>query len=184
MHFDKPGKENTEATLTAAYERAKELSIKEIALATTTGETAEKALSICKGMTIVAVSYHAGFKEPFQLTLTDDVRAELELQGVKVVCATHALSGIERGLAKQLPGVYPALLVAQTLKLFGQGVKVAVEIAVMAADAGALTGNPIVAIGGSGKGADAALVLTPSNMNNFLEMQIHEVLCKPNLYAG
>ncbi len=183
MYFESPGKENTEATLKAAYERAQELSIKELVLATTTGDSAEKALSICKGMDIVAVSYHAGFKEPFQLTLTEDVRAELELQNVKVVCATHALSGIERGLAKKMPGVYPALLVAQTLKLFGQGVKVAVEVAIMAADAGKLSGKPIVAVGGSSKGCDAALVLTPANMNNFLEMKIHEVICKPSLYT-
>lgn len=64
-------------------------------------------------------------------------------------------------------GVYPLLLIADTLKLFGQGTKVAVEVAVMAADAGALSGQDIVAIGGSGRGADTALVLKPAHPNNF-----------------
>ncbi len=183
MHFDQIGKVNTDACLKAAYEKAQELGIDELVLATTTGETARRALELCPGMKIVAVSYHAGFKEPFKLTLTDDVRRELEDRGVRVVCATHALSGVERGLVKKHPGVYPVLLVADTLKLFGQGTKVAVEVSIMAADAGALSGRRIVAVGGSGKGCDAALVLTPANMNDFFSLKIHEVICKPGLYA-
>jgi hypothetical protein len=71
---------------------------------------------------------------------------------------------------------------ADTLRLFGQGIKVAVEVAVMAADAGALTGNDIISIGGSGRGADAALVLKPAHQNNFFDMRIREVVCKPRSF--
>jgi hypothetical protein len=71
---------------------------------------------------------------------------------------------------------------ADTLRLFGQGIKVAVEVAVMAADAGALTGNDIISIGGSGRGADAALVLKPAHQNNFFDMRIREVICKPRSF--
>jgi uncharacterized protein len=67
------------------------------------------------------------------------------------------------------------LLIADTLKLLGQGTKVAVEVAVMAADAGVLSGQDIVSIGGSGRGADTALVLKPAHQNNFFEMRIREV---------
>jgi hypothetical protein len=76
-------------------------------------------------------------------------------------------------------GVYPQLLIADSLRLFGQGTKVAVEIAVMAADAGALSGKDIVSIGGSGRGADTALVLKPAHQNSFFELRIREVICKP-----
>jgi len=67
------------------------------------------------------------------------------------------------------------LLIADTLKLLGQGTKVAVEVAVMAADAGVLSGQDIVSIGGSGRGADTALVLKPAHQNNFFKMRIREV---------
>ncbi len=182
MYFDAIGEVNTQKTLELAAERARELGIKELVLATTSGRTAREALKICPDLSITAVSYHAGFKEPFKLTLSDEERKSLEEQGVKVVCATHALSGVERGLSQKHAGLYPVLLVADTLKLFGQGLKVAVEVSIMAADSGALSGNRVVAVGGSGKGCDAALVLTPANQNRFFDLKIHEVICKPNLY--
>ena len=79
-------------------------------------------------------------------------------------------------------GIYPVLLIADTLRLFGQGTKVAVEVAIMAADAGALSGNDIVSIGGSGSGADAALILKPAHQNNFFDMRIREIVCKPRSF--
>jgi hypothetical protein len=59
---------------------------------------------------------------------------------------------------------------------------VAVEVAIMAADAGALSGSDIVSIGGSGSGADAALILKPAHQNNFFDMRIREVICKPRSF--
>lgn len=181
MLFKNHGKENTEQTLQEAYRIALELGIDEIVLASTSGDTAFKALEICKDMKIIAVSYHAGFREPFKLSITEENRKKLEDKGVKVICTAHALSGTERGLAKKIPGIYPLELVSQTLKLFGQGTKVAVEVSLMAADSGVISGKPLVAVGGSGKGADTALVLTPANQNNFFNMSIHEIICKPIL---
>lgn len=182
MYFDKPGKENTRQTLELACARARELGITELVLASTGGETALLALEICNAMQITSVSYHAGFHQPFKLSISDEARLDLESKGVRVICATHALSGVERGLAKKIPGSYPLEIVARTLKLFGQGVKVAVEVSIMAADAGALSGEKIIAVGGSSKGADTALVLSPASQSNFLEMKIHEIICKPNLF--
>ena len=135
--------------------------IDELVLATSTGSTAYKALEICKDFKITAVTYHCGFREPFQMVMSDDVRHDLEREGVRVVAATHALSGVERSIAKKYSGSYPVLLIADTLRLFGQGVKVAVEVSIMAADAGALSGNDIVSVGGTAKGADSAVILKP-----------------------
>jgi len=179
MYFDKPGKDNTDQTLKLAAQRAKELSIDEIVVASTSGSTAHKASEIFNGCHITAVTYHSGFKEPFKNEMSADVRADLQNKGITVLAASHALSGVERALAKKHSGVYPVLIIADTLRLFGQGTKAAVEVAVMAADAGALTGGDIIAIGGSGRGADAALVLKPAHQNNFFEMRIREIICKP-----
>ena len=182
MYFEKPGKKNTDQTLTLAAQKAKELSINEVVMASTTGFTAYKAIDIFAGCRLTAVTYHSGFKEPFKNSMSDDVKADLQNKGVTVIAAGHALSGLERSIAKKHSGVYPVLIMADTLRLFGQGIKVAVEVSVMAADAGALTGNDIIAIGGSGHGADAALVLKPAHQNNFFDMRIREVICKPRSF--
>jgi hypothetical protein len=106
----------------------------------------------------------------------------LEGKVSKIVAASHALSGIERSVAQKHSGIYPVLLIADTLRLLGQGTKVAVEIAVMAADAGALTGNDIISVGGTGRGADTALVLKPAHQNNFFDLRIREIICKPRTF--
>lgn len=182
MYFDKPGKDNTDQTLKLAAKRAKELSINEVVVASSSGFTAGKAIEIFDGCRLTAVTYHSGFKEPFKNVMSADVKADLQNKGITVISAGHALSGIERSIAKKHSGVYPVLMIADTLRLLGQGTKVAVEVAVMAADAGALTGKDIISIGGSGHGADSALVLKPAHQNNFFDMRIREVICKPRAF--
>jgi uncharacterized protein len=182
MYFDKPGKENTESTLQLAYQRGQEIGINEIVVASTSGTTAYKALEICKGFKITVVTYHCGFREPFKMEMNQDDRVNLEKKGVKVVAATHALSGLERSIAKKNNGIYPVLIIADTLRLFGQGVKVAVEISIMAADAGALSGKDIIAVGGTAKGADCALVIKPTCQSDFFDMRIREIICKPRMF--
>jgi hypothetical protein len=182
MYFDRPGKDNTEQTLKLAAQRAKELEINEVVVASITGHTAYKAIEIFAGPRITVVTYHSGFKEPFKSEMPQDVKKDLHNKGVTVIAAGHALSGIERSLAKKHSGVYPVLIMADTLRLLGQGTKVAVEVSVMAADAGALSGNDIIAIGGSGHGADTALVLKPAHQNNFFDLRIREIICKPRSF--
>jgi hypothetical protein len=182
VYFDKPGKINTEQTLNLAFERGAELGIQEVVLASSSGDTAYKALEISKDFRIIVVTYHCGFEEPFKNVMPDYVKNDLMHKGVHVVAATHALSGVERSVAKKFSGMYPVLLIAETLRLFGQGVKVAVEISVMAADAGYLTGNNIIAIGGTAKGADTAIVLKPANQSDLFSMRIREIICKPRMF--
>jgi len=179
MYFEQPGKVNTREALTAGFERARELGIDEVVLASTSGETAFIALEIFENFRITAVTYHHGYLDPFKPIMPYRTRKQLEEKGVRVLSATHALSGIERSVAKKHSGVYPALLIADTLKLFGQGTKVAVEVSIMAADAGTLTGDDIIAIGGSSKGADTALVVKPANQSTLFDLRIREIVCKP-----
>lgn len=182
MYFDQTGKVNTEETLKLAFHRGKELGLNEVVVASSKGDTAYQVMKIFKDFKIVAVTYHCGFKEPFENVMPDDVRKDLETKNVTVISATHALSGVERAIGKKYTGSYPVLLIADTLRLFGQGTKVAVEISIMAADAGALSGNDIISIGGTGKGADAALVIKPANQSDFFDMRIREIICKPRKF--
>ncbi|MBW1650718.1 MAG: hypothetical protein JRJ44_08615 [Deltaproteobacteria bacterium] len=180
MYFERSGKDNTEKTILAAKKRAEQLNIKEVVIASTTGESAYKALEIFNDISLTVVTYHCGFKKPFETVMKEEVKKDLIKKGACVVSATHALSGVERSISKKFSGAYPALIIADTLRLFGQGTKVAVEIAIMAADAGTLSGKDIVSIGGTGRGADAALVLKPASQSDFFDIKIREIICKPS----
>jgi hypothetical protein len=105
VYFDRPGKTNTSRTLKAAAERGRALGLDEIVLATTSGETARKALELCEGFKLTAVTYHCGFKAPFESVLPEDVRRELTGRGVQVVTATHMPC---RGSSADFPRSMPA----------------------------------------------------------------------------
>lgn len=179
MYFDRPGKVNTQAVLKAARERGEAAGISELVLPTRSGDTAYAALKACPAFRLVAVTYHWGWEAPFQPVMAPEVAADLRGRGVHLVTGSHALSGIERAVARKHSGVYPMLLIADTLRLMGQGTKVAVEATVMAADAGALSGADVIALGGSSRGVDTALVVKPAHGADFFALKIREVVCKP-----
>ena len=182
MYFEKPGRENTEQTLKLAYERGRELGLNEVVVASSKGETAYQALQIFNDFKITVVAYHCGFREPFNKVMADDVHTDLQEKVSHIISGSHALSGIERSVAQKHSGIYPVLLIADTFRLLGQGTKVAVEIAVMAADAGALCGDDIISVGGTGRGADTALVVKPAHQNNFFDLRVREIICKPRSF--
>jgi hypothetical protein len=63
----------------------------------------------------------------------------------------------------------------------GEGTKVCVEITLMAADAGSIpVDKDIVAIAGTGSGADTALKIQPANAARFFDLKIKEVIAKPH----
>ena len=172
------GKENTTQAIALAVKRAKELGIKHIVVASNSGWTAEKLIS--QGFEIVCVTHHVGFQGPGVDEMPPEIRKKLQEQGVKVLTTTHLFAGLDRAVRNKFGGVYPAEIMAQTLRMFGQGVKVGVEIAGMALDAGLIPyGQDVVAIGGTGEGADAAIVVRPAHSNHFFDTIVKEVICKP-----
>lgn len=181
--FQKPGVDNTRETLNIAIERAKRDGLN-IVSATTGGfagaalvEQAQKATFHGR---LIIVTHAYGSMEPGKNALPEATRQQWIAKGVKLVTAAHALSGVERGLSGTFQGIYPAELIAHSLRMLGQGVKVVVEIGCMALDAGAIQyGKSIVCLGGTGSGLDTAVVMTPANANKILETRVHEILCKP-----
>lgn len=172
--------DQTSVTMNKALAYARENAIQYIVVASVSGKTAETLLPYRNNFKVVCVSHVTGFSENGVQEMRPEIRSHLEEGGIPVVTTTHALSGTERGLSTCFGGVYPVEIIAHTLRMFGQGVKVAVEIAVMALDAGAIPfGEKVIAIGGSGKGADSAVLLTPAHAQRILETRIHEVICKP-----
>lgn len=182
VYFEEPGPENTEETLKLAKERAEELGIKNIVVASTTGETGIKASEVFKGYNVVVVTHVTGFRKPnFQEFLPEN-RSILERNGAKILTAAHAFGTLGKAIHKKYGTIQVDGIVANVLRLFGQGVKVACEIACMAADAGLIrTDEEAIAIGGSSSGADTAIVLQPSNTHVFFDLRIKEITCKPRL---
>ena len=178
VYFDSPGKINTDSTLKAALQRAQELNIKQIVVATNHGYTAKRASELFEKMDVdlIAVSICASFDEN-GWSMTTEERTELEKHGVKVVTSMHALGD---DVSEAFIDSAPNRIVRETLYLFCQGLKVAVEVAVMAADAGVLdVSGEVIAIGGTEEGADTAIVLKPAYARKFKELKIREIIAKP-----
>jgi len=178
LYFDKPGKANTEPTLEAVRRRAEELGIRQVVVATTHGYTALRAAEMLRGLDveIIAVSICAAFEDQ-GWTMSPEERAKLEAAGVKVLTSLHSLGDDINEAFGQMP---PNRIVRETLYRFCQGMKVVVEVAVMAADAGLLDmGRECIAVAGSSEGADTAVVLTPAYARKFSDLRIREILAKP-----
>jgi hypothetical protein len=180
-YFPKPGKHNTKETLILALNRARELKIKDIVVASSYGRTARMLAEMdVKGLNVVCVTHHAGFDKPGELQLTEKARKFLEQRGIKVYRATHYFSGVGRAVRLKFGGLYPGEIVANTYRTFGEGMKVAVEIAIMTMDAGLISyGKEIIAIGGTSSGADTAIIIKPAYGKNFFDTQILEIIGKP-----
>jgi hypothetical protein len=180
-YFPKPGPANTGAVLEAVARRAKELSIDRVIVATCSGRTAfEARKSFDPSLKIIAVTHVTGFDEPNVQELSKEDRRALQAQGMEVLTCAHAFGGVGRGVRNKVGAYQVDEIMAYTLRIFGQGTKVAVEIALMAADAGLVrTGEDVISIGGSGKGADTALVLRPATSSHLFDLRVREVICKP-----
>ena len=184
MYFDSPGPGDTGETIKIAVREAIERQVTHIVAASNTGATvfslAEEAQKQGYKGKLICVTHVYGFKENGENEMADEDREKLERQGIKVHTAAHVLSGAERSLSRKFQGVYPVEMIAHTLRMFGQGTKVCVEIAVMALDAGLVPqGKPVIALGGTARGADTAIILTPDYSSVLLDTKIHEILCKP-----
>lgn len=172
--------DKVEKVLMQAKKRAEELGIKTVLVASTTGKTGVKVAEFFKGFKVVVVTHSAGFSEPDTQELTADNREKILKAGGQILTTTHAFGGLGRSVRRKLGTYQTDEVVAHTLRIFGQGTKVAVEIALMAADSGLISVNEsVISIGGRGSGADTALLLKPANVQDFFHIKVYEIICKP-----
>lgn len=182
VYFETSGKQNTDKTLEIVKERLQKGDVRKIVLASVTGYTAEKALTVFKdmGVNIIVVGLRRlgpGF--PLEL------KQKLEQAGHKVLFAEDIVINFPED-------------VKETLWRFCEGMKVCVEVVLMATDAGLLQpGEEVIAIAGTGPlgyekggGVDTAIVMEAINSGQFLQLEtiygmkekrrkIREILCKP-----
>jgi hypothetical protein len=190
VYFKNPGGENTDEVLRIAKQRAEELGIKTVVVASTTGATAVKAVEVFNGMRVIVITRSIGFIEPNVDDFIEDNRKIVQSKGGLLLTTAHAFGGLNRAMRQGSIAEASATyvigdVVAATLRVFGFGMKVVCEIAVMAADAGLVrTDEDVISIGGTGRfgrGADTAVVLQPANAHLFFELKVKEILCKPRL---
>ncbi|MEN6592119.1 MAG: pyruvate kinase alpha/beta domain-containing protein [Methanobacterium sp.] len=179
-YFENPGEENTDKVIELVKERKEELGIDYIVIASATGRSAVKLGEKINDAHIVNVTHHAGFRGGDGLEIIPENGKKLEDLGIPTYTSSHALSGVGRGISNKFKGVTPVEVVAETLRMFSQGIKVCVEISIMAADGGLLpTDSEIIAIGGTGTGVDTAVVLKAAHQGNFFDLRIHEIIAMP-----
>lgn len=181
-YFEKPGAINTEACLEIVIEHIHTYRYKHLVVATTTGQTGRLFAENLKdkNTNLVVVTHSFGFKEPNSIEITEEARAAILSSGAKIYTGTMITHSLETALAKKFSGVYPTLLVAQSLRRFGEGAKVCCEMIMMAADAGLIPeGEEIITVAGTGHGADTVTVIRSAASKRFLELKVLEILAKP-----
>ena len=182
IYFAEPGKQNTRRALEIAAEHAERLGLKNILVASTKGETGLMALELLSSLNLIVVTHSTGFVKPDYQQLSPEIRDKLEKAGATVLTCQHAFGGVGRAVRKKLDTYQLDEIIAYTLRMFGQGTKVALEIALMAADAGLIpTSQPCIAIGGTSQGADTVILLKPAHAQDFFDLRIMEFLAKPHL---
>lgn len=186
VYFESGGRHNTDDALRLSRERAVERGIKNIVLASITGFSAERALDIFKdvGVKLTVVSLRGPSGSPFS-GFPETTRLRLLKEGHNFCYATdikyYFPEDVQRALCR-----------------FCEGLKVCVEVTLVATDAGFLKpGEEIIALGGTGRlgyerggGLDTAVVMESIGSKDFLNLEtifgkkeerrkIKEIICKP-----
>ncbi|MEW6442000.1 MAG: pyruvate kinase alpha/beta domain-containing protein [bacterium] len=175
VYFEQVRPENTEVTFGLVKERLKPLGIRKLVVASTTGATAQKALEFFKGtdVKLIVMPHQFDFRRdtnPFPPELVSTLKAS----GHEVHFGTMLFH------TDDFYGTNHASVMANLLRCFSQGTKVCFEMVLMATDAGLLTkGETVIAMAGTGRGSDTALVMQASSSQNLKKLRVHEILCKP-----
>jgi len=181
--FDSPGKENTKETLELAKYNADLLNIKKIVIASTRGDTITQAISIFDPSIykMIVVTHNYGLREGSEQEFPEKLRSELEQQGIKVITGVLAFSGVGSSLLRKYQQYDSTTMFAQLIRtIICQGIKVVMEIILMACDAGAVeVGEDVIAVGGTGRGADTCCLIKSASTRLFEKLRVKAILAKP-----
>jgi uncharacterized protein len=174
VYLETTGQENTTAVFDVVDRALSALDIHKVVLASTRGDTARYAMDRVKGQDVrlIVVPHQYGFGQGQRFPQELVERAQQE--GHAVYFGTMLFH------QEKIFGQGPALWVANFLRAFCQGVKVCVEILLMAGNAGLVAeGEQVIVVAGTGRGADTALVMTGATSGNLKAMHVSRILCKP-----
>ncbi|MFP4051884.1 MAG: hypothetical protein ACLFVB_09115 [Thermoplasmata archaeon] len=170
---------DTEEVLKIAKEYCDKNEFQNIVVATTRGETGKEAGKIFAEKNVVAVTHSTGFRDEGEQELKEENKKKMEEQGVDIFTGPMPFHSWNDYYRKQKGSIMPTTIIADTLRLLGQGTKVCVEIVSMATDAGFVPPEPVLAVAGTGYGTDTVLLIEGRNSRKFFEMKVKEVIAKP-----
>ena len=162
-YFPEFGEQNTPAVVDCVRRRLDDGDVSTLLVATSTGKTAllfAEALGKRKGLRMLAVGNPPGSAyEP----ISAENRQKLAALGVQIVdYAPYGCAALQGDAHKNMYGALDLLVVVADVwrMMGGQGLKVAMEIGLMATNVGALqAGERVIAVGGTASGADTAIVM-------------------------
>lgn len=181
--FKEKGSVNTRACFEAVADRMSDLGLQYLIVASTSGETGAKAVNFFKkhDVKIVVVSHQYGFKKDGEIEFQDRYRKRIEnSDNASLVITPDLLTRVPKITRGKYGGYNPLDLVADTLRIFSQGMKVCIECTIQAADAGKIPVNEeIVAVAGTSSGADTGIVLQGQHSHKLFQMDVKEIICMP-----
>ena len=175
VYFEDVRKNHTAETFSLVKERLKDSGIKKLVLASTTGTTALAAMEYFgdTDIQLVIVPHQYDFFKKENTFPKETVQA-LKEHGHEVHFGTMLFH------TEKLYGSNTPTVIASFLRCFGEGVKVCYEIVLMATDGGCVdTGETVIAIAGTGRNADTAMVMQAASTRNLSGLKVNEILCKP-----
>jgi hypothetical protein len=178
IYYEEGSSDLTEVTLKASLGTAKELDIKTILVASTSGETGVKAAEMYKdsGVQLIVVGHQVGFPVQNVQPFKPENWEKIERLGGVVNLGTDVMTNSIR--QRQRLGNSPMSIITQTL--ISMKVKVNVEIVAKACDAGLiLPGDKVISIAGSHKGADTSVVFIANDSPNILDIKPQMYICYP-----
>jgi len=163
-YFDKTSDEDperiTEETFKLAKRRGDELGITHFVIASSTGFVAKKALDMLSNCAMVFVGEAREWYDKNFLK-------ELESKKIRVV------------FSHEVKYSYPTD-VQVAFRRMSEGAKVCPEIVMIATDEDLIpVGKEVIAIAGTGSGADTSMVIVSAKSKDFKEVRIRELICKP-----
>ena len=188
-YFDEPGEENTQLVIEAVSQRLEVGGIRKVIVASTSGETAVEFARSLKGKAeLICVSeapYRRDWGEEWPC-LKQEFRQELEELRATIIDKAPYVFHNSVLEAARWPDAFPERLVKETLYSFGQGMKVAVEVALTGVSCGYVTPyEDVIGVGGSSKGADTAIVLRATypaalfDKDPAKRLEIREIIAMP-----
>jgi hypothetical protein len=165
-------------------EKAVAAGFRHLVVASTTGISGTQAARRFQGqdVNLVIVGHSVGFKGPNIDEFLEEHHQEITRLGGKVLKATILTHSLETSLADQFKGSAPTLLIANTLRRLGQGLKVCCEIVMEAVDAGLIPeGEEVVAVGGTARGWDTVALVKSAASKRFLQLSVLEIWGKPRV---
>jgi hypothetical protein len=181
-YFPKPGPENTGFCLDL-LEKAVGMGYQHLVVASTTGASGAQAvqrLAMAPGINLVVVGHSVGFKGPNIDEFQEENYKEIVHGGGKVLKATILTHSLDTSLADMFKGSAPTLVIANTLRRLGQGLKVCCEIVMEAVDAGLIPEEEeVVAVGGTARGWDTVAIIRAAASKRFMKLSVLEIWAKP-----